>query len=973
MNRFLSSLFIFLMSCIVSIGAGHAQVIDIETFGTGPYPGPPLPAGQTNQIYNAVAQPANYPNFLADGEYVIATDSKQGFTSWASIADNTTGSGYMMLVNADDNSAGEFYRRTVTLTSNTSFDFVVFAVNVNSQGDFDFCSGTAAGYVEPNIRLQIEAPDGSVIAFSDTGDIAFDPMPTWEEHSLTFTTNASTTDVDVVLLNNSIGGCGNDLAVDDITFRVAITMEANDDAITVTDTSTQQNDVIFVGANDTLDSNALPGTELYFIEPPLVLPPELLFDTNTGAVSVLAGTPSGTYSFEYRVCETANEYNCDTATATITVDLPPAVIVAENDTGSVLDSSLGNTSVLNLLDNDTIDGAAPANFDLSLAPGETLPVGLTFDTATGEIVVLQGTPSGTLMFDYQLCEAGDPNNCEIATATINVTNPNPPSVCPIGKSLVSGTFYVITSTGGNNSFRAEGAPLPNGTPVTDNDTGITYSPDVIYDLTGDPNIIVPEGTVIELALGNRFNNSPVAGISSSLNGSSYTSLGSSTGPWPNNLLRYDQYTIPAGGARYIEIDQSSGGLRFDGAVIPSLCTPSPSVIVDAQDDSGSVADSSLGDTAVLNVLDNDTIDGVSPPAAFDLTLASPSLPAGVTFDTATGEVTVLQGTPTGILMFDYTLCEAGNNLNCETVTVTINVTNPNPPSICPVGTIPVTGTFHVISATSATQFQSLTNPNNALDTPIPNGQTASDSNSATTFNADVLYDLTGDSNILVPAGTIIDVALANFFGNNPVIDVSSSLDNMTFVSAQTVSGLPGQNVVQHSQYTVPAGGIRYILLERSNNTSFRFDGVTYDTQCSSAATPAAPDVSVVKSVAMFTPDSYAIPGNDVIYTFTVTNDGDGVVDDNTLELIDIMPSEVAFYNGAPNPVTFTDSGSGLTFDSNTDLKFSDSVSGPPTDFSDCNYTPAAGYDDAVTYICFNPKGEMNGMSEWSVSFRARID
>ena len=378
----------------------------------------------------------------------------------------------MMLVNADDDAAGEFYRRTVTLTSNTNFDFLVSLVNVNSQGDFDFCSGTAAGYVEPNVRLQIEDTSGAIIAFSDTGDLAFDPNPTWDEFSLTFSTNASTTDVQVVLLNNSIGGCGNDLGIDDITFRVAITMVANDDNVTITDTNAQQNNVLIVGANDTLDGNALPGTELYFIEPPSVLPAELLFDTNTGAVSVLAGTPSGTYSFEYRVCETANEFNCDTATATITVDLPPVTIVVQNDSGTVADSSLSNTSVLNVLNNDTFDGNAPTNFDLSLASGETLPAGLTFDANTGEVTVLQGTPSGILMFDYTLCEAGDPNNCETATVTINVTNPNPPSVCPIGTSLASGTFHVVAATSATpfqnltNPNNALDTPQPNGGTAT---------------------------------------------------------------------------------------------------------------------------------------------------------------------------------------------------------------------------------------------------------------------------------------------------------------------------------------------------------------------------------------------------------------------------------------------------------------------------------------------------------------------------
>ena len=60
-------------------------------------------------------------------------------------------------------------------------------------------------------------------------------------------------------------------------------------------------------------------------------------------------------------------------------------------------------------------------------------------------------------------------------------------------------------------------------------------------------------------------------------------------------------------------------------------------------------------------------------------------------------------------------------------------------------------------------------------------------------------------------------------------------------------------------------------------------------------------------------------------------------------------------------------------DAVNDVAFSDETTAP-ADFSSCNYTPTPnGYDDAVSFICFNPKGIMNGSSSWSVSFRAQID
>jgi len=85
---------------------------------------------------------------------------------------------------------------------------------------------------------------------------------------------------------------------------------------------------------------------------------------------------------------------------------------------------------------------------------------------------------------------------------------------------------------------------------------------------------------------------------------------------------------------------------------------------------------------------------------------------------------------------------------------------------------------------------------------------------------------------------------------------------------------------------------------------------------------------------------------------------------NAKKRVDNMPSEISFYNDDQNgtngpetdPIIFTESGSGLTFTYNSDVAFSNAAA-PPADF----------------YICFNPKGEMLPNSNWSVSFRARIN
>lgn len=128
---------------------------------------------------------------------------------------------------------------------------------------------------------------------------------------------------------------------------------------------------------------------------------------------------------------------------------------------------------------------------------------------------------------------------------------------------------------------------------------------------------------------------------------------------------------------------------------------------------------------------------------------------------------------------------------------------------------------------------------------------------------------------------------------------------------------------------------------------------------------------------------YAIPGSDVVYTITVENTGSGAVDNNTMFIADAMPPEAIFYNGdiddggpLTDSVVFTSTGSGLTFDPLTDLAFSNAAA-RPTSFAACTYSPAAGYDPDVTYICLNPKGTFNGgslaNSEFSIDFRAQIE
>ncbi|QDH32932.1 CshA/CshB family fibrillar adhesin-related protein [Porphyrobacter sp. YT40] len=118
-----------------------------------------------------------------------------------------------------------------------------------------------------------------------------------------------------------------------------------------------------------------------------------------------------------------------------------------------------------------------------------------------------------------------------------------------------------------------------------------------------------------------------------------------------------------------------------------------------------------------------------------------------------------------------------------------------------------------------------------------------------------------------------------------------------------------------------------------------------------------------------------IPGAVVEYAITVRNVGIGRPDTASIEIIDLMPADMAFATGTP--VTFTDGSpsSGLSsFNAATMVDFSSNAtgSGPYT------YTPTGAFDPAVRAIRITPAGRMNAASSgtiqpsFTIRFRARV-
>ncbi|WP_157741027.1 gliding motility-associated C-terminal domain-containing protein [Mucilaginibacter xinganensis] len=182
-----------------------------QDFGSGTGQGTGLGTGVTN--YNFVGN--DCPD---DGSYTIASHTDGCFANtWHALGTDHTGNpnGYMMIVNASNN-PGLFYTQKADagqLCPNTTYEFAAYIVNLILPSA---CGGAST---RPNITFSIETTTGEVLKTYNTGDIVPTDDVKWKQYGTFFTTPANVTSVIVKMINNAPGGCGNDLALDDITFR----------------------------------------------------------------------------------------------------------------------------------------------------------------------------------------------------------------------------------------------------------------------------------------------------------------------------------------------------------------------------------------------------------------------------------------------------------------------------------------------------------------------------------------------------------------------------------------------------------------------------------------------------------------------------------------------------------------------------------------------------------------------------------
>lgn len=416
------------------------------TFGSGNNPGAPLSAAATGYQFVSSDCPA-------DGFYTVRNSSTACFNNtWHSLATDHTGNGngYFMLVNASLQPSA-FYVETVKgLCGNSTYEFAAWIMNVllpsacNSNGN------------QPNLTFTIEKTDGTVLKSYNSGNIPSTSSPTWKQYGFFFTTPPAGSDIVLRIVNNAPGGCGNDLALDDITFRPCGPQVSP--SITGEQTNTANH---CEGSSKTF--NLSTSISSGFNNPEV----QWQHRFNNGSWSDLPGennfsltadfTPSstaGTYEYRLVVAEAGNlaSLQCRITSLPVKIVVHPNPVVATTNNGPVCEGSSINIAASG---GSQYVWSGPNNY--------------SSNASTFTLNNVKTTEAGT----YNVTVTSDASCTSTGSTTITV-NPGPVAAVTFSDTTICTTNSVqLTASGGTGyqwlpltGLAANNIPNPVASPVT---------------------------------------------------------------------------------------------------------------------------------------------------------------------------------------------------------------------------------------------------------------------------------------------------------------------------------------------------------------------------------------------------------------------------------------------------------------------------------------------------------------------------
>lgn len=155
-----------------------------------------------------------------DGHYSFTPATNACFRGdWHTLTeDHTPGdaSGNMLLVNSAYNPGVVFSTRVKGFKGGKQYQFGVWLMNVCRPTDK--CSFPLL----PNLLIRLETRSGKTVARFSTSELTRQVTPRWTQHRAQFSVAANEPELILSFYNTAPGGCGNDFALDDITFQECV-------------------------------------------------------------------------------------------------------------------------------------------------------------------------------------------------------------------------------------------------------------------------------------------------------------------------------------------------------------------------------------------------------------------------------------------------------------------------------------------------------------------------------------------------------------------------------------------------------------------------------------------------------------------------------------------------------------------------------------------------------------------------------
>ena len=370
---------------------------------------------------------------------------------------------------------------------------------------------------------------------------------------------------------------------------------------------------------------------------------------DAGKIKIPQGTPAGTYTITYTVCDKAQPVSartCEQATATITVDANPIVANADNDNKVVEFSTAAQTvkktdgTTLNVLANDKLGATTGLNNTL-VTIETTQPVTDITIKANGEVEVGANKAPGVYELKYKIKETADPTHVS-AEATVKV---------------------VV-----KNKVELDAIPTTPANPSTDGTT-----PNTVVDILDNTKINGNKPNANEVTI------EVVTPATPQSPGDSVPTIDTTTGKVvvPSGV-KPGTYTITYKVCDKAQPDEAKT-CKTDTVTIT---VTGNTIQATADDFTAHKVERSNNDASVknganeVNVLTNDelgTRTGIDTQVV-TITQTATTDPK-VTIDTATGKVKVAANTPAGEYTVKYKITEKGQTTASNEVEVKVVVTN----------------------------------------------------------------------------------------------------------------------------------------------------------------------------------------------------------------------------------------------------------------------------------------------------------